>query len=71
MCVWHCRNGWVAPGPATPRRLPKGVEVLAVAVRAPGRNRSSQPGGLGGRQTLTILHISGVEVHRKRSRGFK
>jgi hypothetical protein len=37
----------------------------------PGRNRSSQPGVQAGRKALRIRHINGMEVRKKRPRGFK
>ena len=61
--------------------LPEGrvLRVLAqggqvgdhVDVHAWENNRSSQPWVQEGRQALKILHIHGVEVYRKRPRGFK
>jgi hypothetical protein len=35
------------------------------------RNKSAQPGGQAGRKALRIRHINGMEVRKKRPRGFK
>jgi hypothetical protein len=41
------------------------------ASRSPGRNRSSQPGGSSARKALRIRCMNGMEVRKKRPRGFK
>jgi hypothetical protein len=61
----------VTRSPSTDRHPERKQQLVLGALPEPGRNRSAQPGVQAGRKALRIRYINGMEVRKKRPRGFK